>query len=353
MNICISTVYDACNCGAFLQAYALKKVLEEKGHTVSHIKYTSNRDRKHHIFNYNNISKINYLKRHLGFTYKNYRVYKKSIKMFNEITPNQTQEYDLLIMGSDELWNVTNGTVLEFINNSHYKCAHKIAFATSCGNSTASDIRKHKDLIEEIKTIERIFPRDRQTQKVVEEIIGHKCSLVCDPTILLEYSQYPTYKYKNINGKYMMYYGYCTEENQINYMRKYAKKNGLEIRSIGAKNYSIEKNMVCHPLNFVQYIKEADVVVTATFHGTIFSILCHKDVVCINMGSRKLEDLAIRLGIEDRLISPDADYSEFEKVANTKINFENVDKKILELRNNSLELLDSALSSIEKSEGFI
>ena len=282
MKVGISTVYDADNSGAFLQAYALKKQLESYGCEVYHIKYRTNKLRKHSYFNFDNISRITYVKRHFGFSYKNYKIYKKAIKEFNEIKPEDTQKMDLMIIGSDEVWNVVNENVLKTLKISTYKCKRKVGFAVSSGNSEVEDIKKYTSLVKSIKEMDAIFPRDVFTKKNVEEITGKTTTLVCDPTLLMQEKDYPKYKYKKYGKKYILYYGYWSDEESRRTIKKYAKENNLKVVAVGIKNFWCDDNISCHPLDFVHYVKDAEMVVTATFHGTIFALLCKKNDICID-----------------------------------------------------------------------
>lgn len=344
MKICISTVYDANNCGAFLQAYALKKILENMGHEVYHIKFRTNRERKHSYFNYGNISKIKYMKRHLGFTGKNYKIYKNAVSEFTEIYPIDTKNMDLLIIGSDELWNVTNENVLKTIKISSYTCKRKAAFSVSCGNSTAGDIVKYKRLTDSIKDLQYIFVRDVYTKTAVESITDKETGLVCDPTLLLSREQYPKKKYKKMKDRYLLYYGYWSDENTRKNIRKYAEKNDLKVLAVGIDNYWCDMSIPCHPLDFIKYIEDAEAVVTATFHGTIFSFLCEKNVVCLDYGSNKLKDLAKRLDVENRIIYDNCGYDQFEKLLKQRIDYGTVNQNIEKMREESLQSLEKIIN---------
>lgn len=344
MKICISTVYKAANCGAFLQAYALKKVLEDMGHQVFHLEYSTDKEEKRSHLKRDKIGKLSYLKRHFGFSYRTFRMYKKVTKCFNVINQEDASKCDCLIIGSDELWNVTNESLLDYLNHISYNNENAFAYAIGCGDATYEDLIKHPRIVEDIKRIKKIYPRDKFSKTQIERLIGKECEIVCDPTFLVDIDKYEKVKYKKLPFDYIMYYGYWSENQTIDNMKKYSKQNNLELCSIGIKNHRIDKNYQCHPLNFHRYIADSALIVTSTFHGTIFSILTHKNFVCVNLGNKKTRMLLEELGLEDRMISPKAPYEEFKSVAESNIDYAPIDSKINHMRKKGLNAIDRILS---------
>ena len=341
-NICVATVYDADNCGAFLQAYALKKYLEKMGYHVSHVKYRTRREMKHAYFDYDSITFLNYIKRHLGYSYKNYLKHKLSLKYFNEIRENEIDKCEMMIVGSDELWNVTNGSIKRNIKLSTYKHNKKIAYAVSCGNSEVEDIIESEDLYNAIKEFQIIFPRDKQTKKVVDKICCVESKQVCDPTLLLDLKDYEQVrKHKKIQDKHMLLYIYGSDRRPKSVILDYCRKNSLKLVSVGVKNSWSDINIACEPLEILQYVNEADVFVTSTFHGTISSILNRKDFVCIDLGNKKLIDLLEKLGLMDRVL--DLEKNNLNEILNTKIDYEEVYRRLSKYRQETIEMLEEIL----------
>lgn len=347
MNIGVVTVYDADNCGAFLQAYALKKVLEQCGHNVFHVKYRSRKQMKDAFFKRADITTTTFIKRHFGFTYKSYKIFKMAINHFNEISPDDIQKMDLLVVGSDELWNVTNENVRRDVNKFNYKCRHKIAYAVSSGNSTYKDLIEYPTLIQDIKSFDKIFPRDIYTKKSVDRITNVDNKLVCDPTLLIDKSNYKSVNYKRYHKEYILFYAYYSDHNTQQIVKQYARRNGLKVLGVGIKNYWCDDNITCNPMNFSAYVRDAKIVVTATFHGTIFSLINEKNVVFLNYGSRKLEYLLGRLNLDDRILNLDKGIAHFLQIIDTKINYYNVNEKIRTMRQNALKELERALGEVE------
>lgn len=343
MKICVSTVYDTNNCGAFLQAYALKETLEKMGHDVVHLEYITKKEQKRRVLQYDKISKLQYLKRHIGFSYQNYRLYRKASKHFDTISKEEVSKCDCMIIGSDELWNVNNQNVFNYLKKVPYDNDNIYAYAICCGNASYEDLLKYPKLINDIKKIDKIYPRDAYTKKQVERVLEEECVEVCDPTFLLDLDEYESVNYSKLPFNYIMYYGYWSEERVIDNIERYSKQANLEICSIGMKNFRIKNNYLCHPLNFPKYISDAQLVVTSTFHGTIFSILEHKNFVVIDFGHKKTQMLLKKMGLENRLIKPDASYRDYLSVIETEIDYSKVETIISDMRKNGLNILYNML----------
>ena len=97
MKIGIVTIYDALNCGSFLQAYAMQTVLEDMGHEVVILKCKPT-DLKRYIRRW--VSKSAPV-----FTFRRAYTYRKDFSELH-IQNNVLQKFDAVIIGSDEVWNL-------------------------------------------------------------------------------------------------------------------------------------------------------------------------------------------------------------------------------------------------------
>ena len=92
-------------------------------------------------------------------------------------------------------------------------------------------------------------------------------------------------------------------------IRSYAKKQGWKIYAIGGVHPCADRYIDCSPFEVLAYFKNAQAVVTDTFHGSIFSIITGRKFVTIIRKSvgmaygneEKLSDLLQRLGLLDRM----------------------------------------------------
>ena len=106
MNISVVTPFDSSYFGAFLQAWCLKKILEERGHMVSH-KLTRSEDYVRNLYFRQNKRRFLQARRNdpaeREFNEEKYRIFREAQKCFST---EEVGEEDVCILGSDEIWNV-------------------------------------------------------------------------------------------------------------------------------------------------------------------------------------------------------------------------------------------------------
>ena len=340
MNIGIITVHDSANFGSYLQAYALKRVLENLGHKVYFIKARSeNVVRK--VF----LGTIRHPKgflRDYFFNIKKYKEFLKDRKLFQEIEIDEIEKenIDTLLIGSDELWNVRTKA---FTNEKFYgikiPIKRKIAFAISCGKAEPEDYEKYPNLLEGMKDLEDIFVRDKKTQQNMKQLLNKDCEMVCDPTFLLDVNEFDKDYEVPIKEKYLLVYSYYFTDQEQEYIKKFARENNLIIVSACFKHKFCDKCIICSPLQFCKIIQQAQYVVTTTFHGTIFSILNKKSFISIP-ASQKVDDVLEKFKMEECKFDVNKEkYEDFKAKILTEKDFKNSQKELLNWREKSLEVL--------------
>lgn len=352
MNIGIITVYNSSNCGSYLQAFGMKKFLESHGHNVSFVR-TRDSDYVKNLFYNNSLfvrSIIKYpvigVQRYL-FYKKKYQIFKEeSEKTFDVVSVNDLKKFDIIVLGSDEIWNVRTKV---FQNELFYGMGNTnvIAYAVSAGRSEYNDYQENtKSLIKKIKAI---MPRDINTKEIVEKITGKEVSCVCDPTMLIDVSIYETELPEVLNKhKYLLIYAYEVSADLRKNIKRYAKKHNLKIVSAGFYCIWADYNINCKSIELYTMAKNAEAVVTTTFHGTIFSILSRNRFVSIpGQSINKVGDLLNRFGLQEHILSETESYEKFENIISKSINYEDVFAKIDKYRSDSAELF---LEQIERME---
>lgn len=341
MKIGIITVYDSQNFGAVLQAYGLKTTLEEMGHDVYFIQ---KRSRKQLYKEFRGKTK-NIMK--LIFNIKKYNIFKNVINSFNELRYEEVINnniIDLLVIGSDELWNINNPG---FRNNYFYgigvKAKKKITYAICSGATTYDKFSNYEDYLNAIKSIDTIFVRDKLTELNIGKIIGKNPQFTCDPTFLIDVSKFKKDYINKVKGRYLLIYSYSYSKKQKDYIKAYAKENKLLIVSAGLYCSWADKNVNCSPFEFSDVICNAEAVVTTTFHGTIFSILNKKQFVVFE-GREKTKDVLEKTGLLNAMIDENTGYDEFEKQFNISLDFEGAHNRIKKMRKESIEKLKSELT---------
>lgn len=326
-KILIYTISKSYNFGAFLQAFALKKVLEGSNFNVS-IARTIEKTR---------YSKFRFILkkdiRKIFFNIMQARLFEKSW-----LETKNTNKSDIAILGSDEIWNVNNKS---FYHDPKYfgyniDAANIISYAPSCGSVKKEDLI-HFDKNINFNKINHISVRDKKTYELVNNFNGLKPKIVLDPTLLLK--DYSEFEEKiNVSKKYILIYGYGFSKEKINNIRTFARNRNLKLISIGMTHLWCDKNVQATPFQFLSYIKQADYVITETFHGTIFSIIYNKQFITYATNKQKIIHLLQVLELSDR--NADSDYL-FDNI-DEKINYDNVNSILDNMRRDSLNwLLDS------------
>ncbi len=355
MKIGILTYYNVHNHGAVLQANAMKKILEAKGHECGFLEFK--RD-------YSNISQQQANKYTWGlgsiFFYAKYLREKgmhnilynmKKKKILSTFRKNnlpliaKSTEFtgDLIIIGSDEVFSLEVG-VNPFMYGNNLKAKHIISYAGSFGPTNFNDIVNQgmQEMISNgFAKMDAISVRDNNSYEIVKKLTNVNPTLVCDPVILYGYEK------EMILSKdekpYILIYSYDKNLNDINeykYINEYAQKYNLEVVSVGYY-HDWCKSVNVSPEELLGWIKNAKLVITDTFHGSVMSIICNTPmIVKLRKNQNKLYFLLSEYGLLDRIIP---EFTQIEHIANEHIDFNKVNKIILDKREMAMEFLDEQL----------
>ena len=107
-----------------------------------------------------------------------------------------------------------------------------------------------------------------------------------DPVLMYgfedEMTKWDTGKWKN--EKYILVYAYDSTMNDketINQIKKISRKENLKIISCGYYHKWCDASIPASPKEFLEMFMHAKYIITDTFHGTVFSLICHKNFVSI------------------------------------------------------------------------
>lgn len=342
MRVGIVTVYDSANYGSYLQAYALKTTLEEMGHIVFFIKVRSEKEVRKLFFG----TKREW-KKYLTNYVENYKKYQKFLEdriEFREIELEDVNEknIDYVLYGSDEIWNVCTNVFQRGCFYGENIKVPKLAYAVSVGKAQIEDFKKYPNLQKDIMKFEKIFVRDSLTKKVIEQITGKEWQQVCDPTFLIDGKKMKKAYQNPIKEPYLLVYAYTLPKQIQEYVIRYAKEKKLKLVSACMKQDWCDETIICSPLEFSTLVAEAKLVVTATFHGSIFSFLNESRFVAL-AELPKVKDILKLVGLENVIIKSDCTYEEFCKKAVTDYEKTQIREIIQRERKNARLLLEREL----------
>ena len=352
MKIGILTHHYVNNYGAFLQAYALREVVAKEfpADVVEVIDYINVKQ-----FVINTGGWFRFYKNR-----ENYTCWREKIKVpltfFKARQQHLTRSrkcyttgqvnklgYDVIIVGSDEVWNYRDKRSAARIKFGHgLTCKYIIAYAPSVGNSQG-DLPGY--VVEGIKNFAALSARDEKTDQMVASITGAVPERVLDPTFLHEIA---TEDMQSVRKPYILFY-YCDRlpewiKNQI---LDYAREHGLAVYGAGecdTRYTDITVNLT--PFEWVDMFRNTEFVFTGTFHGAVFSILNRRQFkVFLTNKSRieKVVSLLAELNIQNREMGENFIF-DLDSM-NNEIDYDALDALLQRRREQSMTYL---LENIEK-----
>lgn len=276
--------------------------------------------------------------------YLTYLRLREDVKGYRESDPDEfrmkeiTKDYDLVILGADELWSANPKSIRYTPEFFGYDITAKHCAYATCGTLFNADDSKLLNRVKEgLNSFDEVAVRDEYTVGFVGELRGERPAVVLDPTLL-----YPYFirKYEDSgNDRYVLLYGSEYNEAQREYIISKAAEMNAAIYAMGWPQDFADRFL--DPENAEEFQKCfacSQYCFPSTFHGTVFSILHHKQFVTMNSELRgiKIRDLLERLELKDRLfIDADTEYG--------NIDYDKVEEKLLILRKDSEAYLKGIL----------
>lgn len=340
MKICTITCHDVYNHGASLQAYGLMKYLMNCGHQVEIIDYKPDYLSNHYnLFNINNpkweknyITKVIYLVlkapgRLLGLKRKKKfdEFTKKYLKLTNlrfssnEELKKSPPYADAYICGSDQIWNTLhrNGKdpafYLDFVPDDKIKASYAASFATD----TISD--DYKIMIKErVTKLDGVSVREKSGVEILNNLEINNAVHVVDPVFLLEKAEWNKIGTKEFKEKYILVYDFDNSKLIKRLATEIANEKGYKIYtiSLGKLKYADKYFIFDGPDTFLSLVRNAQFIISNSFHAAVFSIIYEKDFVVVNRTeaiNTRMRDLLDDLKINERLISENYDFNHIIK----------------------------------------
>ena len=375
MHIGIITWFSYENYGTKLQAFALQKYLKELGNDVEIINFTppetymlkektsslwdkiKNQPKKYKtkyiLQKYNDEIRSRYKKMD-GFIDNNCNL---TIKADNDdIYVDVCNSFDLLICGSDQIWNPNLYHKYYFADFEKIKTP-KISYAPSLGvNKINSEVEPN--LKRSLEKFSFVTVREDTGANLLRNIIKKDIPVVLDPTLLL--SKNTWIKYTNNDflslDDYVLCYFLSDNKNHWKAASRFAKSHNLQLIIIPQEAESYEKNCKICPEagveDFLGLILNATYVITDSFHGTVFSLIFQKQFYTFerfkenkySSQNSRIRNLLEKVSLNSRLI-------EFnQKIIDDKnnINYKIIDLKLKENVERSKEELNRGLKYAKK-----
>jgi hypothetical protein len=258
--------------------------------------------------------------------------------------PADMQRFDLMVVGSDEVWNLRHpwygGCTLFF--GSGVRARRLISYAASFGNYDASQ-GLEQTWSNRLRHFESISVRDENSRRIIKTALGVEPELVLDPC--LQFPPLPTGRWRGPQRRFVAVYGYNFSEAFSLQVRRWTKSRGYTLVSIGYRNYWADKQWItASPHDFVRFINRAEAVATNFFHGCVFALRNAKPFVCETSPyrSNKVGDLMAMVGGEKHLVSESAPATAYDAQLDEPLEPE-ILERIDRLHRTSEAYLDKAL----------
>lgn len=352
MKIGILTFHRAINYGAIFQAYATLTFLKALGHDAEIIDYwPKEHEQEYKLVNFKNFRKRSFLskakfvfdtsiaysrkkKRHEGCLRFIYEEFKLSNNVKYKTGESIEDTYDVVIYGSDQIWrkkkyiNIDNGFDRVFWGAYPLNAKKRVSYAASMG---VVDSNKEDEVIitKLLSNFDSISVRETDLKKLIDKA-GYKSVLCIDPVFLLSKSRWEAIIPKDfyIKDKYILFYHHSFSQDALSLVQDLAKKMKCRIIEVNATvipaAFGKRYFNTAQPGEFLGLFRDAEFVVTTSFHGTAYSVLMEKQFYALGMGknsqrSRTLLDYA---GLSDRYID------DLNHLCELDINYTEVNKSI-------------------------
>lgn len=340
MKTGLITFHSSYNCGSMLQTFALQTVLEKLGHQTTVLDFSNDGQRALYSVFSKSCDLKSIVKNCIMLLCKNrveknfasYEDFKNkyfhlSSRKYLKACELTDDGFETIVTGSDQVWNITiedgdDAYFLPWVTK-----ARKIAYSPSFG---ARNILEHSQYPEKyagyLKSFHSLSIRENNGKKWIKDLTGLDVPVLIDPTLILsreDYDQIASTRLK-LPKKYIFYYspGYSRDINKL--VSNISEKYNLPVIAFNTKTF-YNKGMFLskmtlpdleNPSTYLQLIKNATMVITTSFHGSIFSSVYNKCFWVVKNGNMFITDdrvptLVRSLDLEDRVVNINFD-NEFD-----------------------------------------
>lgn len=335
MKVGIVTFQRENNYGAILQSFALQKVICRIGVECETIDY--HRNVVGDVIQWQKNKLIGYLKgKPDKQLYTNMEFLKMTIleKFFNQLSIKKfdalrdkmkysekvdkktihrlESKYDLIITGSDQVWNpgrvnLDSTYLLDWVKDGDKKASYAASFGIN--EIPEKYVEKYRQCLNNYRYYSC---REMEGVKILEQLVHKEGRVVLDPTMLMTGEEWKKYTRRYCKKEpYIFVYQLGVSDTLLKCAKILAKRKGLKIIALP---YPRKGENVCWmpgigPQEWLGLIQGAEYVMTNSFHGAVFSLLFEKEVYIEITGQRvreamksRIENLVRMLGIEERVI---------------------------------------------------
>lgn len=228
------------------------------------------------------------------------------------------ERYDLAVIGSDQVFNCLERSSWGFTTQLFGdipQADRVVSYAASFGETTAADLRR-AGVADEVATnllrLAAISVRDDNSREVVRELTGRDAQMHLDPVLVYDFSAETT-GLTTGRKDYIVVYSYVgriSDKAEVAAIVGFARSHGKRLVSIFTTyDWCDEAVIPQTPFEVLTWFREADYIVTDTFHGTVFSVVTRSRFCTLVRPSnvKRLTSLLQSLGLRSRIASTPRD----------------------------------------------
>lgn len=367
MKIGILTQPVIHNYGGSLQNYALQNTLKKLGHDPYTINWGISESWAKWIIRFllakargNQVPKNPFT----IFSYERYfrNFHKSYIIRTNPMGPLNTKKiiknsFDAYIVGSDQVWRKAyNPNIkhmfLDFVPDE----AIKIAYAASIGIDAwdySEDLTS--SCISLVNRFKAISVREDTAIQLLRDNLNAKSELVLDPTLLMSLEDYELdLKLRpQTDTNCIAVYILDMTEKKRKLLKEISELCKCKIDIIGNPEFygNFEKRSSIQypsPQDWLCAIRDAQYVITDSFHGTAFSINFHKNFITLGnpeRGNTRFDSLLNVFGLENRLVNIGEKSSDIFSIMSQEIDWNSIDSIRSKFKEKSINFLKNNLNA--------
>ena len=305
------------NYGSFLQGFALKKTIEELGNKCEFVDIEQGKIfpelRRTPSFllqkAWERYGKWDFLKR-IRYTRMFQQRFRNEFFETLSVNEHRLSHFDTVVIGSDEVFNFAQRVPWGYTTQLYGRVSNAdkvISYAASFGHTTMADIEHYgvkEEMAAALKSMQAISVRDDNSFALVKELTDKEPLRHVDPVLMFDYAPYVKPVNKN---NYIIVYTYpnrIKDKKETEAIRAFARKHGKKLVSIGFYFPWCDETVIPDPFEVLGYIRQADYVVTDTFHGSVMSLKFNRPFAAIVRSSnrQKMTSLLSQFRLDNRIV---------------------------------------------------
>lgn len=370
----VVTFHASLNIGSMLQAYATKHLLEKRGFVVKFLRFSSEGQRRLYSLFFKpkslkelikNLINV-FLWRSLNRQRSDFLAFRDRYLMcglpdFSDVSlvfDSNACGIETIVYGSDQIWNRKCHDFDWFYFGDGAEEFRKVALAPSFGGTRLGfddpDIERVTGFL---RSFDAISVREGNGRAWLNDILDLDVEVIADPTLLVSSDVWGDLveAARPINEDYLFFYGVPFDPSTFQYLKLFSEKVSLPVYMLDAKGYFYRGAFFSGfklfngsgPVHFLNLIKHAKMVVTTSFHGSIFAARLKVPFYALtfegtNQDDDRLQFLLEQLNLSDRFIFA-SNLPEID--CRFDIDWKDVQERIDELQTSGHQFIDEVIGA--------